>query len=372
MKKHFFLFVILLVSFFTQADQKNEASKKRVAVVISGYANNGNPALSYDQEELAQSYLILNDNGVAIDIVTPNGGPVLVKNNKDHVDFIKRFKQSTIALNQLKNTLSAEKAVQNQYDAIFIVGGDGAMFDLPEHKQTQSFISKFVNSNLPLAAVCHGPAAIVNIKLTDGRYFVEGKRVNSFTKVEDYAFKKEHVEAYPFILQSELEQRGAMFESNSPMLPYVAIDGNLITAQNPMSVAKAAEALLLKIGITPKTRTLFKDEATFELLSRAYKEGTYLIDLELERNSNRFDLNYMAVYGYYAFKIAETEQQKLTELAMMTQIRDHVVSLHPRYQLALISANLELGLKNQAKVEYEWLKQNLPKVEMPELLLKQI
>lgn len=372
MKKLLLIYIALIVSFSSLANNAAEGVNKKVAVVISGYANNGNPALSYDQEELAQSFLVLHSNGVEIDIITPQGGAVLVKNNKDNLPYIQKFKQSTNALAQLKNTLSAKDASNKKYDALFIVGGDGAMFDLPKDKHMQSFITDLVNEGVPVAAVCHGPAALVNVKLADGSDYVNGKRVNSFTKIEDYTFKKEHVESYPFILQSELESKGAIFESNKPMLPYVAIDENLITAQNPMSVAKAAEALLLKIGITPKTRTLFKDEATFELLSRAYSEGNYLINLELTRNPDRFDLNYMALYGYYAFKMAESEEQKNVELAMMKQIRNHVVELHPRYQLALISANLELGLKKQAKVEYEWLKKHLPKVEMPESLLKKI
>lgn len=285
---------------------------------------------------------------------------------------MQHFKTTTQALAQLENTVSAEQALTKDYDALFIVGGDGAMFDLPKHKGMQRFIQKFAQQDKPITAVCHGPAALVDIKLADGTHYVQGKLINSFTETEDRAFKKEHIELYPFIVQTELEKRGAHFVSNKPMLPYVAQDGNLITAQNPMSVAKAADALVLKLGITPKERDFFKDEATFDLLSRAYNEGLSLIDVEIAKQPDAYDFNYMAVYGYYAFQIAANKEQKHIELKMMTQLREHVVHLHPRYQLALISANLELGLTEQAKQEYQWWLANLPKQETPPELLKKL
>lgn len=366
--------VIFLLSccMTSTAGADNSTNQKRVALVISGYANHGNPALSYDQEELAQSYLTLINNGVDIDIVSPKGGAVLVKNNKDDIAYIQNFKNNTPALKQLANTLSAEQAKARHYDGLFIVGGDGAMFDLPNHKGMQSLIQDFAQQGKPIAAVCHGPAALIDIKLKDGSYFVAGKTVNSFTLAEDQAFKKEHIELYPFIVQTELEKRGAHFVFNKPMLPYVAHDGNLITAQNPMSVAKAAEALVLELGVTPKVRKMFKDEATFDLLSRAENEGFNLIDVEIAKNPSAYDYNYMALYGYYAFQIAKTPEQKQFQLKLMAQLRDHVVEYQPRYQLALISANIEMDLMENAKMEYAWWLSNFPEQQAPEGLIKKL
>lgn len=372
MKKILLVICVLFSSVVIAENTKTNPAQKRVAIIISGHASEGNPALSYDQEELAQSYLTLHRNGIAVDIISPKGGAVLVKNNKDNLDYIQAFKKDTPALTQLANTLSAEQANINHYDGLFIVGGDGAMFDLPSHPHTQRFIKTFVQQEKPIAAVCHGPAALVDITLADGRYFVEGKTINSFTETEDRAFKKEHIELYPFILQTELEKRGAHFVSNKPMLPYVAQDGNLITAQNPMSVAKAADALILALGITPVSREYFKDEATFDLLSRAYSEGFSLVGVEIAKQPSAYDYNYMALYGYYAFQLAKTPEQKQLELTMMSQLRDHVVSFQPQYQLALISANIEMGLMQKAKEEYQWWLSRFPDKQMPQSLLKKL
>lgn len=361
---------ILMTSFAVSASNLSINPTPKVALLISGYANQGDPSLSYDQEELAQTYLVLHNNGVAIDIVSPNGGPVLVKTNKDDLDYIQTFKQNTPALAQLSNTVSATQALKNQYDGLFIVGGDGAMFDLPVHDATVKFIQKFARENVPMAAVCHGPAALVNIKMADGSYFVADKTVNSFTRVEDFAFKKEHTDKYPFIAQTQLEQRGAKFVANRPMLPFVAEDGNLITAQNPMSVALAAEALLLKLDITPKPRQRFRDEATMALISQARSQGPLLIDLALKVAPQQYDLNYLALYGFYAYPLAESAEDKRIELALMAKIAEHFS--HPMYQQALIKAYVDLGLLTEAKQVIQRFEATYPNETLPQGLYDKV
>lgn len=349
----------------------NAAEQKiKIAMLISGYASQGNAQLSYDLEELAQSYLVLSSNGVDIDIISPAGGPVLVKDNKDHLDFIQEFKNNTPALAKLANTTSAEAAQVNHYDALMVIGGNGAVFDLPVDQNTQSFVQGFVDSESPIAAVCHGPAALLNIKTKEGKYFISGKVLNSFTAVEDRFFKKEIVNEYPFIVQEELEKRGANFVNNAPMLPYVAIDENLITAQNPMSVPKAAEALLLKLGLTPVQRKTFKDEASMALLSRARIEGTHLIDLALATGAENFDMNYLALYGFYAFDLAMTSEDMLRELALKEKIAEYFK--HPQYQLSLINAYAKLGKTKDAKAALRAFVQDYPKEEIPESLQQQL
>ncbi|MEW6984331.1 type 1 glutamine amidotransferase domain-containing protein [Colwelliaceae bacterium 6471] len=356
---------ILLAAFFISTQSFAET---RVALLISGYGSEGDTNISYDLEELAQTYLVLNDNGIELDIISPKGGAVHVHNKKDVLPYIQQFKQKTPALKQLMNTLSAKQAQNNEYDALMIIGGNGAMFDLPVHTETQTFIQQFVTQQAPIVAVCHGPAALINVKLENGDFFLKGKRVNSFTVKEEHAFKAELIDKYPFMLEPTLKERGAKFVSNLPMLPYLAEDGLLITAQNPMSVAKAADALLVKLGKTPKARTLFKDEATMQLISQARIEGAYLIDLALATSKDNYNLQYLALYGFYAYKLAETQAHKLIELRIMERIGEHFS--HPNYSEALAKAYLEQGFDEKAKTEVKALKNNFPTFEISEDLIK--
>lgn len=337
-------------------------TQTKVAMLISGYGNQNEGKISYDLEELAQSYLVLTNNGVNVDIISPLGGVVPVHNKKDDLAYIQDFKSK--ALVKLQNTLSVTEAGQQDYQALMIIGGDGAMFDLPFDQNTQNFIRSFTEINQPIAAVCHGPAALVNIKKNNGDYYLAGKTINSFTDKEEHAFSSELLDKFPFMLQNTIEQRGAKFVSNSPMLPFVAQDGNLITAQNPMSVAKAAEALLLSLGITPTARPLFKDEATMLLVSQAKSSGAFLIDLALAQSPEMYDLNYLALYGFYAYKLADSPTEKFVELQIMEVVGQHFS--HPKYSEALIRAFMEQGLLNKAKLEKQHFIKQYPDAKLPE------
>lgn len=318
-------------------------SQKRVVMLISSNGTEQAPELSYDLEELAQAYLVLHDNGVQVDIMSPKGGAVLVKNNKDDLAYIQRFKK--LALTQLENTLAPTAVNINDYHALFVIGGAGAMIDLPAHAATQTLLGSAISRDMTITAVCHGPAALVNLQTTDGGWFVEGKRMNSFTNTEEHAFSAEHIEHFPFLLEDKLKDRGAIFVNNAPMLPYVAVDENLITAQNPGSVAKAAEATVIALGLPLQARQPFHDEATMALISAARETGSAMLDLALARDVDNYDMNYLALYGFYAYRLAD-EQDKPRELVLMQTIRKYFS--HPEYDTQLIINLLEQGQREPA------------------------
>ncbi|UTW57119.1 type 1 glutamine amidotransferase domain-containing protein [Kordiimonas sp. SCSIO 12603] len=340
------LFILLCTAFASSAS----VQERRVAILVSSYGEEGRENLSYDLEELAQAYLVLYENGVKIDIISPKGGPVLVHNKKDDLPYIQKFKNETPALKQLGATLASDTVTSEDYDGILVVGGDGAMFDLPVHEPTTFLINEFAAINKPITAVCHGPAALVNAKAADGSYLVSGRHVNSFTNLEEQAFGGDVIDQLPFLLEDKLKERGAIYMKNAPMLPYVAVDGSLITAQNPMAVANAAEALLVQLGITPKERQLFKDEATMKLVQEARISGPYLIDVALKKSPELYDLNYLALYGFYSYKLAESDEAKKLELEIMQAVSRHFS--HPMYSYGLIEALNEQGYPDKAHAEF--------------------
>ena len=64
-----------------------------------------------------------------------------------------------------------------------------------------------------VAAVCHGPAALVDVKLADGSYLVANHDVSAFTNAEEREVGL--AEVVPFPLQSTLEERGARFQAGA-------------------------------------------------------------------------------------------------------------------------------------------------------------
>lgn len=344
--KTFFLSTFVAL-FLCAAPVQAQSAGKRVALIISSYGTQ-NPELSYDLEELAQAYLVLSDHGITLDIISPAGGAVPVKTHKDGLPYIQRFKQQTPALQQLAATVAAKDADPKAYQGVLIVGGAGAMMDLPMDAGIQQLLTALVADQRAIAAVCHGPAALVDVTTGAGNYFVAGKRVCSFTNVEEQAFSSEALASFPFLIEDKMRERGALFTANAPMLPFVAVDGDLITAQNPGSVAQAAEALVHKLGLPLKSRRPFKDEATMALLAKARVSGPFLIDLAIATAPDDYDRQYLGLYAFYSYRLAQTDADKRTELGLMEAAARHFS--HPMLQEALVRAQHEQGFGKKAKV----------------------
>ena len=116
------------------------------------------------------------------------------------------------------------------------------MWDLPHSEGLAKLVVATLSRGAVVAAVCHGPAGLVNAHYPDGRAVVAGRRVAAFTDSEERAVKLEHV--VPFLLEERLRGLGARFESGPDFQPFAVADGKLVTGQNPASSARAAELAL--------------------------------------------------------------------------------------------------------------------------------
>jgi putative intracellular protease/amidase len=97
-----------------------------------------------------------------------------------------------------------------------------------------------------VAAVCHGPSALVNLTLSDGTYLVDGRRVAAFTDEEESAVGLDGV--VPFSLQARLIERGADHVRAPKFTARVVRDGRLVTGQNPASATGVAEQTLAALA----------------------------------------------------------------------------------------------------------------------------
>ncbi len=122
------------------------------------------------------------------------------------------------------------------YDAIFFPGGLGLMTDMVD----STLVKETYENGKIIGAVCHGPAALLNVKLTNGSNLLKGKKINSFTKAEEEEDKHTFGDIIPFMLDEELIKQGAIFSHTEPFKSYVVNDGNLVTGQNPASASNAA------------------------------------------------------------------------------------------------------------------------------------
>jgi putative intracellular protease/amidase len=143
---------------------------------------------------------------------------------------------------QVENTLHPAQVDSSQYDAIFYAGGHGTMWDFPQTPDLDRIAAAIYEQGGIVSAVCHGPAGLLNIQLSDGAYLVAGKAVASFTNEEEAAVGL--TEVVPFLLESKLIERGATVEKAPNFQSKVVVSDRVVTGQNPASAPGVAEAIV--------------------------------------------------------------------------------------------------------------------------------
>lgn len=198
-------------------------------------------------EEFAAPYYALRDAGAQITLASPAGGQPPLDPSSDAPDAqteaTERFRKDVGAQEELANTRKLADISAGDFDAVFFPGGHGPMWDLPDNATSIALVEQFLREDKPVAAVCHAPVALVNVRRPDGQSLVSGRRVTGFSNSEENAVGLSEV--VPFLLEDRLRERGGVFSrAEDDFSPYVLVDGKLVTGQNPASSAPAANELL--------------------------------------------------------------------------------------------------------------------------------
>lgn len=223
----------------------------KVLVVITSHDKLGNTGEStgFWLEELAAPYYAIKDAGAEIVLASPKGGqpPLDPKSNQPdfQTDATRRFEKDIEAKNQLANTLTLADIHTADYDAVFYPGGHGPLWDLTIDKHSIALIESFILTNKPVAAVCHAPAVLLNVRPIGDEPWLKGKQVTGFSNSEEDAVGLSNV--VPFLLENALTQCGAIYKKGDDWNSFVITDGKLITGQNPASSEATAKALLKQL-----------------------------------------------------------------------------------------------------------------------------
>lgn len=144
-------------------------------------------------------------------------------------------------LKSMKQSSKLSDVDVKSFDAIFVPGGLGPMVDMPQNEVIQKAIAETYDRGAIVGAVCHGPVSLLNVTLQDGTSLIKGKTIAAFSNEEEEGYAKEDV---PFLLESALKAKGALFLSASPWQPNSVTDGRLVTGQNPASAKGVAEKMI--------------------------------------------------------------------------------------------------------------------------------
>jgi len=195
-------------------------------------------------EEFALPYRKFREAGLAVTVASPLGGasPIDPRSLPDPAG----EKQWDKALARLQQTALLADIDPEDFAAVFLPGGHGTMFDLPHNKELQRLLEIFAKTKRVIAAVCHGPAGLVNIRGDDGIPLVAGRVLTAFTNAEESAVGLDAL--MPFLLETRLREAGARFVTAPPWQDHVEVDDNLVTGQNPQSSLSTALAVLRLLG----------------------------------------------------------------------------------------------------------------------------
>lgn len=208
---------------------------KKVLFVLTSHDRKGNTgqATGYYLPEAAHPWHVLHTEGFEVDFVSPQGGRPPM-DGADSVDAIsQKFLDNKDVSSKISNTPTPEQINAGDYAAILFVGGHGAMWDFAENTTLAKIASTIYETGGVVGAVCHGPAALVNLKLSNGEYLVKGRKVAAFTDEEERAVKLDKV--VPFMLETTLRLRGAFHQPAPNWQANVVVDERLVTGQNPAS-----------------------------------------------------------------------------------------------------------------------------------------
>ncbi|WP_394748968.1 type 1 glutamine amidotransferase domain-containing protein [Spongiimicrobium salis] len=256
---------------------ENKVAKRgKILAVVTSTDTMGSSGkiTGYELTELARAYFVFEANGFSVDIASPLGGksPVIIDDD-DMGPFDFAFLNDSLAQYKTTHTIPIAKVNPEAYEAIYFVGGKGAMFDFPKNTTIQAIVRDYYQSNKLIGAVCHGPAALVNVTLDNGRPMIEGKKISAFTNEEELLLIPDAEAIFPFLLQDKLTTQGARFDEGTMYLEKISHDTNIITGQNPWSVWALAETMIQQLGYEPKTRRITDEENAVKILSIYEAQG---------------------------------------------------------------------------------------------------
>ncbi|CAN5587961.1 hypothetical protein BH11BAC3_BH11BAC3_07060 [soil metagenome] len=256
---------LLLISNLAMA-QHNAGNNGKVLMIAS------NPSVSKQTgwpvgvwyAELAHPYWVFSEAGFTVDIASLDGGEIKFDGYSDPEDESKYaafdyvslgFKKDASKMAMIKNTLKLSAVNQNDYKAIFVCGGQGPMYTMYNNKEIQKFFADFYLTGKPTTAICHGTCILLQTKLPNGKFLVDGKKWTGFASAEEqYADNYVGQKIQPFRIEDEaMKMANTKFVTGSPFSAFAVQDGNLITGQQQNSGAAAA-ALTVKAMEKDKAR----------------------------------------------------------------------------------------------------------------------
>lgn len=240
----------------------NPDKPKKVLLIVS------NPAISPTTgwpvgawvAEFAHPYWEFTEKGYQVEIVSPQGGKVEVDSYSDPRDASGYAAHDILSLGflsspqhaaMLEQTRSLAEVSPDDYDAVFVAGGQAPMVTMVEDAELHRFVASFYAAGKVVAVVCHGTCILLRTRTADGKLLVDGKTWTGFANSEeDFADSFVGKPIQPFRIEDEARQlAGTNFVVGPRFAVFAVRDGRLITGQQQYSGGAAAKLVIEALGV---------------------------------------------------------------------------------------------------------------------------
>jgi putative intracellular protease/amidase len=217
---------------------------QKILVVLTSHDRLGDTGkeTGFYLSEVSHPVAVFDQANFQVEYVSPKGGkaPMIGIDRDDPINAA--FLDDGGKMAQVSNTLSPAQVKPENYGAIFYAGGHGTMWDFAGDVDLARIGAAIYEQGGVVGAVCHGPAGLLNITLSNGSYLIAGKDVAAFTNEEEAAVGL--TEVVPFLLESELVDRGAKHLPAAKFQAQVIVSERLVTGQNPASATGVGEQIV--------------------------------------------------------------------------------------------------------------------------------
>jgi putative intracellular protease/amidase len=198
--------LVILVSFVSTA------FSQKILIVSTNVDKLNNEINGTFLMEIAEPFDAFTKAGIQVDIVTPLGGKAAIYHRGQLSNTLEAIQENEAFKQKIAHTLSPRQVKVSEYAGIFYPGGGGQFYDVFNNKEIASLAARIYEQGGVVGTAGHGPASLINVKLSNGEYLVNKKRITCFPKA--YSAKW-----LPFDWEEILRTRGA-----EVLIPETAIE----------------------------------------------------------------------------------------------------------------------------------------------------
>ncbi|MGW7528725.1 type 1 glutamine amidotransferase domain-containing protein [Streptomyces sp. NPDC054783] len=202
----------------------------------------------YWAEEFVAPYSVFTDAGHEVTVATP-GGVVPVVDTMSLEPRMAGGEENALreeavieSADELRHPISLEEVHLEDYDAVYYPGGHGPMEDLSVDPESASLLRRALDSGNPLGIVCHAPAALLATRDAHGDTPFANYRLTGFCNEEEEGVG--FADKAKWLLEDALKKLPTQYSRGPAWEPYLVVDRNLFTGQNPASSGPLAKELV--------------------------------------------------------------------------------------------------------------------------------